>query len=195
MTRAILSRVVRTSACDSVVQEDCGVPDGTEHSPSTKHPDSPEVFARPNTNLNCARYSVGRDHEVSIATFAEELKANNEDFPTSRSGEGTEHHQCHKTPKRSYEFKHIDHEQVDEKQQAALRAKFKENLAKQNAESKKRPTMREKRAAKEQQNRAESILEHQTEVEVEFYVEEEKAWPRCNWSRQCQSSICRGHKS
>ena len=29
------------------------------------------------------------------------------------------------------QFKHIDDEQVDEKQQAALRAKFKENLAKQ----------------------------------------------------------------
>ena len=40
------------------------------------------------------------------------------------------------------QFKHIDHEQVDEKQQAALRAKSKENLAKQNAESKKRSTMR-----------------------------------------------------
>ena len=26
------------------------------------------------------------------------------------------------------QFEHIDHEQVDEKQQAALRAKFKENL-------------------------------------------------------------------
>ena len=57
--------------------------------------------------------------------------------------------------KETIQFKHIDHEQVDEKQQAALRAKFKENLAKQNAESKKRSTMH---AAEEQQNRAESIL-------------------------------------
>ena len=31
--------------------------------------------------------------------------------------------------------------------------------------------MRETSAAEEQQNRAESILEHQTEVEVEFHVE------------------------
>ena len=46
--------------------------------------------------------------------------------------------------KETIQFKHIDHEQVDEKQQAALRAKFKENLAKQNAESKKRSTMHER---------------------------------------------------
>ena len=72
------------------------------------------------------------------------------------------------------QFKHIDHEQVDEKQQAALRAKSKENLAKQNAESKKRSTMHETSAAEEHQNRAESILEHQTEFEVEFHIEEEK---------------------
>ena len=37
--------------------------------------------------------------------------------------------------KETIQFKHIDHEQVDEKQRAALRAKFKENLAKQNAQS------------------------------------------------------------
>ena len=71
------------------------------------------------------------------------------------------------------QFKHIDHEQVDEKQQAALRAKFRD-LAKQNAESKKRSTMHETRAAEEQQNRAENILEHQTEFEVEFHIEEER---------------------
>ena len=45
--------------------------------------------------------------------------------------------------KETIQFKHIDHEQGDEKQQAALRAKFKENLAKQNAESKERSTMHE----------------------------------------------------
>ena len=42
--RALLSRVVWTSAYESVVQEDCEVPTGTEDSPSTKHPDSPEAF-------------------------------------------------------------------------------------------------------------------------------------------------------
>ena len=62
-------------------------------------------------------------------------------------------------------FEHIHHEQVDEKQQAVLRAKFKENLAKQNAESKKRPTMCEMSAAEEQQNR----------VEMSSFMEEEKA--------------------
>ena len=76
--------------------------------------------------------------------------------------------------KETIQFKHIDHEQVDEKQQAALRAKFKENLAKQNAESKKRSTIRETSDAEEQQNRAESILEHHTEFEVEFHIEEER---------------------
>ena len=76
--------------------------------------------------------------------------------------------------KETIQFKHIDHEQVDEKQQAALRAKFKENLAKQNAESKERSTMHETSAAEEQQNRAENILEHPTEFEVEFHIEEER---------------------
>ena len=42
--RAVLSIVARTSACESVAQEHCGVPHGTEDSLSTKHPDSPEVF-------------------------------------------------------------------------------------------------------------------------------------------------------
>ena len=74
--------------------------------------------------------------------------------------------------KETIQFKHIDHEQVDEKQQAALRAKFKDNLAKHNAESKKRSTMHETSAAEEEQNRAESILEHQTEFKVEFHFEE-----------------------
>ena len=68
----------------------------------------------------------------------------------------------------------IKETKVDEKQQAALRAKFKENLAKQNAESKKRSTMHETSAAEEQQNRAENILEQQTEFEVEFHIEEER---------------------
>ena len=44
LTRTMLSRVVRTSAHESVVQEDCGVLNGTEDSPSAKHPDRPEVF-------------------------------------------------------------------------------------------------------------------------------------------------------
>ena len=35
--------------------------------------------------------------------------------------------------------------------------------------------MRETSAEQKQQNRAESILEYQTEVEVEFRIEEEKA--------------------
>ena len=35
--------------------------------------------------------------------------------------------------------------------------------------------MRETSAAEEQQNRAESILEYQTEVQVELYIEEENA--------------------
>ena len=73
------------------------------------------------------------------------------------------------------QFKHIDLEQVDEKQQAALRAKFKENFAKQNAESKKRSKMHETSAAEEQQNRVESILEHETEFEVELTLKR-KGW-------------------
>ena len=98
-----------------------------------------------------------------------------------------------------------------------LRAKFKENLAMQSAKSKKRSTMRDTSAAKEQQNRPESILGYQTEVEVEFHIEEEKAAEIKNQvqtvkisqqqqattaskeltvvQRQCQSVSCRGHKS
>ena len=34
--------------------------------------------------------------------------------------------------------------------------------------------MHETSAAEEQQNRAENILEHQTEFEVEFHIEEER---------------------
>ena len=45
--RELLSLVARTSAYESVAQEHCGVPNGTEDSPSTKHPDSPEVFEGP----------------------------------------------------------------------------------------------------------------------------------------------------
>ena len=71
--------------------------------------------------------------------------------------------------KETIQFKHIDHEQVDEKQQAALRAKFKENLAKQNAESKERSTMHETSA-----NRAENILEHQTEFDVATGVQRQR---------------------
>ena len=82
--------------------------------------------------------------------------------------------------------------------------------------------MRETSAAEEQQDRAESIL-HQSEVEVEFHVEKEKAAEIKNQvqtvtnspeaqqqqattaskevaemqkeCRDCQSSSCRGHKS
>ena len=45
--RELLSLVARTSACESVAQEHRGIPNGTEDSPSTKHPDSPEVFEGP----------------------------------------------------------------------------------------------------------------------------------------------------
>ena len=44
--RELLSLVARTSANESVAQEHCGA-NGTEDSPSTKHPDSPEVFEGP----------------------------------------------------------------------------------------------------------------------------------------------------
>ena len=87
------------------------------------------------------------------------------------------------------QFKHIDHEQVDEKQQAALRAQFKENFAKQNAESKKRSTMHETSAAEEQQNRAGSILEHQTEFEVEFHIEDEKGGEIKNQVQTVKNSL------
>ena len=70
------------------------------------------------------------------------------------------------------QFKHVDHEQVAEKQQAALRAKFEEHLAKQKAAYKKRATLH---GGEEQQKRLQSISEYQTEVETELDVEEEKA--------------------
>ena len=67
----LLSRVSRTSAYEAVAEEHCGVPNGTEDSPSTKHPDSPEVFedlTQTSTIPDC----VAEDHEISIATVAEE---------------------------------------------------------------------------------------------------------------------------
>ena len=54
-------------------------------------------------------------HEVIIATFAEELKANSEGFPTSRHGEGAEHLQCHRTPNISSSSSTLINEQVNEK--------------------------------------------------------------------------------
>ena len=50
------------------------------------------------TRLCCRR------HEVRSATFAEELEGlqrRDSIATTSRCGEGTEHHQCHRTPRRS----------------------------------------------------------------------------------------------
>ena len=58
------------------------------------------------------------------------------------------------------QFKHIDHEQVAEKQQAAY---------------KKRETLHGAFGGEEQQKRVQSISEYQTEVEIELDVEEEKA--------------------
>ena len=45
-TKALLSRVARTSACGSVVQEDCGVPDTCGSCGDSKYrtPDNSEVF-------------------------------------------------------------------------------------------------------------------------------------------------------
>ena len=73
------------------------------------------------------------------------------------------------------QFEHIHHEQVAEKQQAALRAKFEEYLSKQKAAYKKRTTLHGAIGGEEQQKRVQSISEYQTEVETELDVEEEKA--------------------
>ena len=73
------------------------------------------------------------------------------------------------------QFENIHHEQVAEKQQAVLRAKFKENLAKQKPAYKKRTTLHGASGGEEQQKLAESILKYQTEVEIELDDEEEKA--------------------
>ena len=51
---------------------------------------------------------------------------------------------------------------------------MKEDLAKQNAASKKRATLRLAIAAEEQQKRAERVLEYRTEDGVEFHVKQEK---------------------
>ena len=68
------------------------------------------------------------------------------------------------------QFEHIHHEQVAEKQQAALRAMFEEYLA-----NKKRATLHGATGGEEQQKRVQSISEYQIEVEIELDVEEEKA--------------------
>ena len=87
------------------------------------------------------------------------------------------------------QFEHIYHEQVAEKQQAALRAKFKENLEKQKAVYKKRATLHGAIGEEEQQKRAESILEHQTEVEIELGVGEEKAAEIKNQVQTAKNSL------
>ena len=71
--------------------------------------------------------------------------------------------------------KHTDHEHVAEKQQAALSAKFEEYLAKQKAAYNKRATLHGAFGGEEQQKRAQSTSEYQTEVETELDVEEERA--------------------
>ena len=68
-------------------------------SPSTKQPDSPEVFEGP-TQTSTIPDCVADDHEISIAIVAEELMANNEGFPICGDGEGAEYLQCHRTSKR-----------------------------------------------------------------------------------------------
>ena len=72
------------------------------------------------------------------------------------------------------QFEHIDHDQVAEKQQAALRAKFQDNLTKQKAACKNRATLHGAIGGEEQQKRAESILEYQIEVEIELDVERKR---------------------
>ena len=91
-TRVLLSRVVKTSGYGSVVQEELS---GDLFSWNREVTESSEVREVAHRVQAC----VARDHEVIIATFAEELKANSEGFPTSRHGEGAEHLQCHRTPK------------------------------------------------------------------------------------------------
>ena len=86
------------------------------------------------------------------------------------------------------QFEHIDHEQFAEKQQAALRG-FKENLAKQKTAYKKRTTLHGASGGEEQQKRAESILENQTEVEIELDVEEEKAAEIKNQVQSAKNSL------
>ena len=87
------------------------------------------------------------------------------------------------------QFEHIDHEQVSEKQQAALRAEFGGNLAKQKSVYKKRATLHGAIGGEEQQRRADSTLEYQTEVEIELDVEEEKAAEIKNQVQTAKNSL------
>ena len=68
--------------------------------------------------------------------------------------------------------KHIDHEQVAEMQQAALRAKFEESLAKQKAAYKKRATLHSAFRGEEQQKRVQST---KLKLCIELDVDKEKA--------------------
>ena len=87
-TGALLSGVVRTSAHDSVVQEDCGVPNGTEDSrfSSSGTRDSCQVstiqtvqkFSKMLTGVKSVTQGaacVKVDHEVSVDASVEQLKA------------------------------------------------------------------------------------------------------------------------
>ena len=89
--RALLSIVARTSAYELVAQEHCGVPNGTEGSPT---------------------YQNTQKTTKSALLLSLKICGN---------GEGAEHLQCHRTSKRSSSSNTLNmHEQVDEKQQAAL---------------------------------------------------------------------------
>ena len=86
------------------------------------------------TRLCCRR---PRGQKYSSRSRTEGLQRREYFATTSRCGEETEHHQCHRTPRRSSNSSTL----VAEKQQAALRAKFEEYLAKQKAAYKKRATL------------------------------------------------------
>ena len=171
--RELLSLVARTSAYESVAQEHCGVPKWYRRFSKYQTPRQPRSLRRPNTNLNNTRLCCRRPRNQHCY-YRRRAVGQQRKIPNLRTWRRSRTSPRPQDIKETIQFKHIDPEQVDEKQQAALRAKFKENLAKQNAESKKRSTMHETSAAEEQQNRAESILEHQTEFEVEFHIEEER---------------------
>ena len=163
-TRVLLARVVKTSGYCSLVQEDClEISCG-----GTVKSQRVQKSAKLLTVFKLVLHETTRSSLLlslkSLRPAAKDsLQADTERSRTSPIAQDT---------KEIVKFEHIDHEQVDEKQQAVLRAKFRENLAKQNAVSKKRSTMREMSAAEEQQNRVESIMECQTEVRSSF------AWKR-----------------
>ena len=134
---------------------------------------------------------VAEDHEVRSATLAEELEGiqRRESFATtSRCGEGTEHHHCHRTPRISSLSSTLIMNRLlrsnRQRERQVRRVSCEAEGSVQEASNTAWCFGRE-----EQQKRVQSISEYQTEVEIELDVEDEKAAEIKNQVQTAKNSL------